>query len=130
MQTKCDPVLLRFILELDAHTEHALADDTPPPGKAPCSDAQTERDQISHGTEQVPGDCLDVITCTRADVDALLSPWDRNQKDWREALTEGMSLHLVSMPTACHLGTTILSTSQAVDCVQTMFKQTSPLSIS
>ncbi|KAL0049888.1 hypothetical protein WJX82_000076 [Trebouxia sp. C0006] len=100
LQTKCDPVLLRFILELDAHTKHAPAADTPSPGKAPCSDAHllspsttskngTESDQISHGTQQVPGDSLDVITCTRADVDALLSPWDRNQKDWREALTEG-----------------------------------------
>ncbi len=96
LQTKCDPVLLRFVLELDAHTKHAPAADTPSPGKAPCSDAQTESDPISHGTQQVPGDSLDVITCTLADVDALLSPWDRNQKDWREALTEGMSLHLVS----------------------------------
>jgi len=134
LQTKCDPVLLRFILELDAHTKHAPAADTPSPGKAPCSDAQTESDQISHETEQVPGDCLDVITCTLADVDALLSPWDRNQKDWREALTEGMSLHLVSMPIVCQatLATSILSTSQAIatDCVQTMLEWTAQLSIS
>ena len=88
---------MRFILKLDAHTKHAPAADTPSPSKAPCSDAQTENDQISQGTEQVPGDSLDVITCTLADVNALLSPWDRNQKDWREALTEGMLLHLVNI---------------------------------
>lgn len=87
-ETKCDPVLLRFILELDSRRQLASATDTTSSGKAPDPDAQPHTNGSSSHTLNKS---MDVVTCTLADVEALLSPWDRNPKGWREALTKGMS---------------------------------------
>ncbi len=93
--TKCDPTLLRFILELDARSQHESSAQSSAADTAHDSHAPQHDDvKSSGGTDHAPNDSLDIITCTMADVSALLSPWDRNQKEWREALTEGMSCWL------------------------------------
>lgn len=82
-ETKCDPTLMHFILELDAQRPHQTSNPVSslqheqPAGKAPQS------------TEAPRKDSPDVISCTLADVEALLSPFDQNQKGWRDAITAG-----------------------------------------
>lgn len=90
-KSKCDPTLLHFVLELDAQRQneaHASFQEA----AAPADARQQSGAKLPPGADSAPHDTLDVITCTLADVKALLSPWDRNQKSWREALTAGESL--------------------------------------
>lgn len=83
-ETKCDPTLMHFILGLDAQRQH------PPSNSASSSDSkQQTRTTASESTHATRRDPIDVITCTLADVEALLSPFGQNQKDWRDAITAG-----------------------------------------
>lgn len=93
-ETKCDPTLMHFILELDAQRQHqssnhvSSSNNKPPAGEAASLSPDAHRK-----------DCPDVITCTLADVEALISPFDQNQKGWRDAITAG-ELHTTHTPVA------------------------------
>ena len=83
-ETKCDPVLMHFILELDAQRQ------CQPSNHASASDHQQSTSAAAAvSTEGARKDPTDVITCTLADIEALLSPFDQNQKGWRDAITAG-----------------------------------------
>lgn len=83
-ETKCDPTLMHFILELDAQRQRQ------PSNQVSASDKQQSTSEAaSVSTEAARKDPIDVITCTLADVEALLSPFDQNQKAWRDAITAG-----------------------------------------
>ena len=82
--TKCDPTLMHFMLELDAQRQRQ------PSNQVSASDnQQSTSETASVSTEAARKDPVDVITCTLADVEALLSPFDQNQKGWRDAITAG-----------------------------------------
>ena len=83
-ETKCDPTLMHFILELDA--ERPLQ---PSNHVSASENKQSTSEAASVRTEAARKDPIDVITCTLADVEALLSPFDQNQKGWRDAITAG-----------------------------------------
>lgn len=99
-ETKCDPTLMHFILELDAQRQHQSSN------HVSCSNNKIPAGEAaSLSTEAPRKDSPDVITCTLADVEALLSPFDQNQKGWRDAITAGelhtahtQLLQLVSLP--------------------------------
>ncbi|KAL3131726.1 hypothetical protein ABBQ38_007447 [Trebouxia sp. C0009 RCD-2024] len=85
-ETNCDPTLMHFILELDAQRQHQPCNIV----SSPDSTQQTSK-AGSEAIDAVRQDPLEVITCTLADVEALLSPFDQNQKGWRDAITAGCS---------------------------------------
>ena len=83
-ENKCDPTLMHFILELDAQRQRQ------PSNHVDASDnQQSSSGAASVSTEVAQKDPVDLITCTLADVEALLSPFDQNQKGWRDAITAG-----------------------------------------
>ena len=87
-QSNCDSTLLHLIVELDAQRPQQSAHQD-------CQQEITDPDatQAAAGaagnTRAVQSAPVDVIICTLADVEALLAPFDRNQKGWREAITAG-----------------------------------------
>lgn len=84
-ETNCDPTLMHFILELDAQRQHQPCDSV--------SSSDSTQQTCKAGSEAIDAvreDPLEVITCTLADVEALLSPFDQNQKGWRDAVTAGV----------------------------------------
>ena len=85
--TACDATLLHLILELDAHRH---------------LDKQTQPVNDTADNQQSASDvALSVIRCTFPDVEALLSPWDRNTKAWQQALTAGGHISDASCTWAC-----------------------------
>ena len=88
-ETKCDPTLLRFVLELDARRQLESSGTSSSATNAAPSQAEHQASgSTSSSTDRDHSD-PQIITCTSADVSVLLSPWDRHQKGWRDALTEG-----------------------------------------
>ena len=86
-ETKCDPTLMHFILELDSQRQRQPGQ---PANHVSSSDSKQQNcEAASDSTEAARKDPIDVITCTLADVEALLSPFDQNQKGWRDAITAG-----------------------------------------
>ena len=83
-ETKCDPTLMHFILELDAQRQRQFSNHV-----SASDNQQATNEAAPVCTEAARKDPVDVITCTLADVEALLSPFDQNQKGWRDAITAG-----------------------------------------
>lgn len=82
-QSQCDATLLHLILELDAQRSQPKKQGSTP------DDNQQQQDSATNRSAMAKDDMPDIVTCNFADVEALMSPWDRNQKAWRDALTAG-----------------------------------------
>ena len=82
---------MHFILELDAQRQHQPSHSV--------SSSESRQQTCKAGPESIDAarkDPPEVITCTLADVEALLSPFDQNQKGWRDAITAG-ELHAAAI---------------------------------
>ena len=91
-ETNCDPTLMHFILELDAQRQHQ-----PSHSVSSSESRQQPCKAVPESVNAARSDPPEVITCTLADVEALLSPFDQNQKGWRDAITAG-ELHAAAFP--------------------------------
>lgn len=103
-QTECDPTLLRMILELDARNQQAGSHvndessgviDSNGADTSKLSFSQGAREEDAAARDQVNGATqqhqeASIVTCSIQDVNALLSPWDRNEHAWRQALAAGV----------------------------------------
>ena len=93
--TACDATLLHLILELDAHRQldkqRQAVNDT----------AANQQNGTADNQHDANDAALSIFKCTLADVEALSSPWDRNTKAWREALTAGGCISDASCIFAC-----------------------------